>query len=315
MLTKTTGAQTTAYNYDSLGNLLGVTLSGGTTVTYLVDGQNQRIGKRLNGVLVQGFLYENDLRPIAELDGSGALVSRFVYATHVNVPDYLVRGGVTYRILTDHLGSPRLVVDTTTGAVLQRIDYDSFGNVLVDTNPGFQPFGFAGGLYDRDTKLVRFGARDYDAQTGRWTAKDPIGFAGGQANLYAYVRSDPLNRTDATGLYDDLPSAPGGMSGPGGVCIAGKDAEPDGTSPDDLGPKLVRDGNWVYDPTNDTWMWDSGAAGWAVLKGVEWVGEKLLRLGSVGGELLGMLLDLEDDMGGRSPGAQENRCGQQSKCQ
>ena len=100
-----------------------------------MDGQNHRIGKRVNGVLVQGFLYESDLRPIAELDGNGAMVSRFVYATHLNVPDYLVKGGVTYRILTDHLGSPRLVVDTATGLIAQRMDYDSFGNVLTDTNP------------------------------------------------------------------------------------------------------------------------------------------------------------------------------------
>ena len=41
------------------------------------------------------------------------------------------------------------------------------------------PFGFAGGLHDRDTNLVRFGARDYDPSIGRWTAKDPIDFAGG----------------------------------------------------------------------------------------------------------------------------------------
>jgi RHS repeat-associated protein len=69
----------------------------------------------------------------------------------------------------------------------------------VDTNPGFQPFGFAGGLYDADTGLVRFGARDYDAITGRWTAKDPILFAGGQANLYAYVNGDPVNHLDPKG--------------------------------------------------------------------------------------------------------------------
>jgi hypothetical protein len=43
--------------------------------------------------------------------------------------------------------------------------YDEFGRVLSNTNPGFQPFGFAGGIYEVDTGLVRFGARDYDAVT------------------------------------------------------------------------------------------------------------------------------------------------------
>jgi RHS repeat-associated protein len=201
LMTKTNAGQTTAYSYDELGNLLGVTLPNGTVITYLVDGQNQRIGKRVNGVLTQRFLYEGNLRPIAELDGGGTLVSRFVYATRLNVPDYMVRGGVTYRILTDHLGSPRLVVDVASGIIAQRMDYDSFGKVLTDTNPGFQPFGFAGGLYDTHTKLVRFGARDYDAETGRWTAKDPLLFAPGEPNLYAYVSNDPINRIDPDGLW------------------------------------------------------------------------------------------------------------------
>jgi RHS repeat-associated protein len=104
--------------------------------------------------------------------------------------------------VTDTVGSVRLVVDTASGAIAQRIDYDTFGNVTADTNPGFQPFGFAGGLYDPQTGLVRFGARDYDAPTGRWTAKDPIGFGGGDENLYRYVQNDPLNRVDPTGLMD-----------------------------------------------------------------------------------------------------------------
>jgi len=200
-ISKTVGGQTTQYSYDALGNLLGVTLPDGTAITYLVDSQNQRIGKRINGVLTQGFIYEGTLRPNAELNGSGGLVSRFVYATRLNVPDYLVKEGVTYRILTDHLGSPRLVVNTVSGTIVQRMDYDSFGNVLTDTNPGFQPFGFAGGLYDPDTKLVRFGARDYDPQTGRWTAKDPLLFAPGETNLYAYTSNDPVNHIDSNGLF------------------------------------------------------------------------------------------------------------------
>ena len=199
LLSKTNGAGVTSYQYDALGNLLKVTLPSGTVIDYLIDGANRRIGKKVNGTLVQGFLYQGSLRPVAELDSSNAVVSRFVYATHINVPDYMTKGGVTYRLITDQLGSPRLVVNVATGAIAQRIDYDEFGQVLSDSNPGFQPFGFAGGMYDRDTQLVRFGARDYDAETGRWTAKDPIGFAGGNTSLYGYANNDPQNFVDLTG--------------------------------------------------------------------------------------------------------------------
>jgi RHS repeat-associated protein len=176
-----------------------VILPGDMTIDYVIDGQNRRIGKKVNGQLVQGFLYRDQLNPIAELDGSGNVVSRFVYGEKSNVPSYMVKGGVTYRILSDHLGSPRLVINTSSGEIVQRMDYDEFGNVVNDTNPGFQPFGFAGGIYDLHTGLVRFGARDYDAETGRWTAKDPIGFNGGQANLYAYTLNDPINFIDPNG--------------------------------------------------------------------------------------------------------------------
>src|SRR5690606_2060688 len=82
---------------------------------------------------------------------------------------------------------------------------------LVDTNPGFQPFGYAGGLYDAATGLVRFGARDYDAEVGRWTAKDPIRFAGGDENIYAYVGGEPVNLVDPGGMVWY-----GNWCGPGG---------------------------------------------------------------------------------------------------
>ncbi len=63
-----------------------------------------------------------------------------------------------------------------------------------------QPFGFAGGHYDADTGLTRFGARDYNAETGRWLERDPILFAGGLTNLYSYCNSDPVNCIDPSGL-------------------------------------------------------------------------------------------------------------------
>jgi RHS repeat-associated protein len=198
--TRTAGGLVTTYSYDALGNLTAAILPDATEITYVVDGANRRIGKKVDGTLVRAFLYKDSLNPVAELDGAGAVVSRFVYASRPNVPDYMVKSGNTYRIISNHLGSPRLVIDVSNGAVAQRMDYDAFGNVLFDSNPGFQPFGFAGGIHDPDTKLTRFGARDYDAETGRWTAKDPIRFAGGDTNLFGYVLNDPINWADPSGL-------------------------------------------------------------------------------------------------------------------
>jgi RHS repeat-associated protein len=161
------------------------------------------------------LLYSDDLNPVAELDGNGNIISQFVYASRLNVPDYMIKNGVTYRIFSDQLGSPRLVVNSETGEIVQRIDYDTFGNVLNDTNPGFQPFGFAGGIYDADTGLVRFGVRDYDPETGRWTTKDPLGFASEETNLYQYAGGDPVNYIDSNGKWISLAigTAFGALSG------------------------------------------------------------------------------------------------------
>jgi RHS repeat-associated protein len=156
---------------------------------------------------VQGFLYQNQLNPVAVIDGSGN-VTRFVYGARANVPDYMIApNGSTYRILSDHLGSPRVVVNLADGNVTEEIDYDEFGNVTNDTNPGFIPFGFAGGIYDADVGLVRFGARDYDPSVGRWTVKDPIRFGGGQLNIYVYSYNDPVDFVDPIGLGPVVPAS------------------------------------------------------------------------------------------------------------
>ncbi len=232
--TKTVGSSLTTYMYDVLGNLTAVTMPNGTHIGYLVDAENNRVGKTVNGSLVAGFLYDGDAL-VAQLDSNNQIVSQFIYGSGRNSPDYMVTGGITYRIFSDHLGSPRLVVDSASGQIVERIDYDEFGNVINDSNPGFQPFGFAGGLYDQDTKLIRFGARDYDPSIGRWTAKDPIRFSGGDSNLYGYVLNDPVNLIDPRGLegtcpckFKDAPTLPPDLrksSDKAGVWVAEQSAK------------------------------------------------------------------------------------------
>ncbi len=204
--TKTTGGQTTTYDYDVLGNLRTVVLPDGKKIEYIIDGQQRRIGKKVSGLLMQRFLFDGRLRIVAELSSAGSIVSQYVYGKSLNVPEYMLKGGRVYRIVTDQIGSPRFIIDDASGAVVQQIEYDTWGNVLSDSNAGFQPFGFSGGLYDLHTKLTRFGARDYDSQTGRWVTRDPIGFASQSSNLFGYVGNDPINRLDPYGTADWTPS-------------------------------------------------------------------------------------------------------------
>ena len=109
--------------------------------------------------------------------------------------------GTKYYLHYDQVGTLKAISDIN-GNIVKTMTYDTFGNVLTDSNPSLSvPFGFAGGLYDQDTKLTRFGYRDYDSYTSKWTAKDPIGFQGGDSNLYGYVLGDPVNFVDPLGLW------------------------------------------------------------------------------------------------------------------
>jgi RHS repeat-associated protein len=196
-----TNGSSDSFNYDDLGNLIAVKKSDGTLIEYKSDGLNRRYIRSVNGVFSYGLLYQDGLHPIAQVDQNGSIVATFIYGSIPNSPDLMIKDGVTYRFIHDHLGSVLFVINTKTNEIAQEIAYDTWGQVLSDSNPGFQPFGFAGGLYDNLTGLVRFGARDYDPSAGRWMDKDPIRFKGGQSNFYLYVGNDPVNNIDPQGLW------------------------------------------------------------------------------------------------------------------
>jgi RHS repeat-associated protein len=197
--TKTEGGQTTQYTHDGLGALQSVTLPDSTVVTYEYDARQRRVAKRRNGAVEARWVYDGQYRVAAQLDASGTVTHRFVYGSQSHSPDYVVKGGVTYAYVKNHLGSIRFVVNAADGTVAQQLDYDAWGNVLSDSNPGLQPFVFAGGIYDRDTKLTHFGYRDYDSSAGVWTSNDPVRLMGGLA-VYTYAENDPLRQKDVWGL-------------------------------------------------------------------------------------------------------------------
>jgi RHS repeat-associated protein len=212
LTTKSDGTDVTSYDYLPRGELLGVTLPDGTVVEYVHDPLGRRIAKTVSGVTTEKYLWQGLTRLLAVYDGSDNLVMRFQYADG-RMPVAMTQSGSTYYLTYDQVGSLRVVAEAS-GNVVKEIGYDAFGNVVLDTNPSFPvPFGFAGGLHDRDTALVRFGYRDYDPDVGRWTAKDPILFADGDTDLYGYCLNDPV------GFYDPLGLIHWGAVGKGGFAV------------------------------------------------------------------------------------------------
>jgi RHS repeat-associated protein len=190
--------QSVSYGYDGFGNLLSVNLPS-KSIQYYIDGLGRRVGKRVNNVLTQAFIYSGS-QVVGELNSSGALVKRYIYGEKSHVPDVMIYNGKQYKIITNQVGTPLRVVDSASGTVAEEFSFNEFGEDLLKKSTSLLPFGFAGGIYDRDTKLVHFGARDYDPETGRWLSKDPIRFDGGDTNLYGYVLQDPINKIDFDGL-------------------------------------------------------------------------------------------------------------------
>ncbi|MDL2210766.1 RHS repeat-associated core domain-containing protein, partial [Desulfovibrio sp. OttesenSCG-928-O18] len=138
-------------------------------------------------------------------------------------------GPVEFFCGCDQVGTLKVLTDAA-GNLIKKIDYDSFGVVQHDSFPDlFLPIGFAGGLVDQDTGLVRFGYRDYDPQTGRFTAPDPLGDTGGDHDLYDYCVDDPVSMADPTGLHPIagffLGMMKAGVISAGGLATAGLIAE------------------------------------------------------------------------------------------
>ena len=173
--------------------------------------------KNVAGTITEKYLWQGLTQLLAVYDGSDNLLMRFQYADG-RMPASLTKDGSAYYLAYDQVGSLRVVADHL-GNVVKEIEYDTFGNIITDTNPLFEiPFAFAGGLYDPDTGLIHFGFRDYDPEIGRWTAKDPIFFAGGDVDLFGYVTSDPVNWVDPDGLNPLAPAMmPGAISSGFGV--------------------------------------------------------------------------------------------------
>ncbi len=78
--------------------------------------------------------------------------------------------------------------------------YDSYGNIVTETNASNgDRFKYAGMRYNSVTGQYYDRARYYDVAIGRFMSQDPMGFAGGDIDVYRYIGNSPTNCTDPTG--------------------------------------------------------------------------------------------------------------------
>ncbi|GAB7078886.1 RHS repeat domain-containing protein [Megalodesulfovibrio paquesii] len=197
---KITANATVAYTYSSRGETKTVDLGNGTVVEYRHDVLGRPAARLVNGEVTEKYLWLGRTRLLAVYNADDTVKQRFMYADG-RMPVAMEQSGELFYFAYDQVGSLRAVTDEN-GVVQKSVLYDSFGRVISDSNPGLKvPFGFAGGLQDSDTGLVRFGYRDYDPEVGRWTSKDPIGFSIFETDIFVYSQNDPINLIDSNGLF------------------------------------------------------------------------------------------------------------------
>ena len=147
----------------------------------------------------QGWISMDPAPGIRKMCGVRNITSYYVYDPWGLVAK--MTGGQTYFYHFDGLGST-IAMTNASGSIVNKYAYDEYGNVLASVEGVSNPFKYVGryGIMHDDTGLLYMRARYYDPEVGRFISRDPIGFAGGDINLYAYVAANPVTWVDPLGL-------------------------------------------------------------------------------------------------------------------
>jgi RHS repeat-associated protein len=201
LISKTDSGGTTQYVWDFESRLKQVTLPNGRTVAYRYDALGRRIQRTPSTGIGTNFIYDGQ-DVIKDRNSDGSTVD------YLNGPGIdnklrltdsrLAAAGPLY-FLQDHLGSTTALTNSQ-GVAVSQINYDSFGNPSAGAN--LTRYTYTGREFDSDTGLYYYRARWYDPKVGRFISEDPIGMAGG-INQFAYVGNNPQNGKDPSGLYNE----------------------------------------------------------------------------------------------------------------
>ena len=196
----TSGSNGNAFAYDYANRLISATVAGGTT-TYTYDGFGNRVARSKNGSQTRYVLDINGpmSQVLAETDQSGNITAYYIYG--LGLISRITPDGRRYTYHYDSLGNTIAITDSSQ-TIVNEYAYDEFGQVLASSEAFPNPFRYVGqyGVMDEGNGLLLMRARYYDTATGRFINKDPLGFGGGDLNLYAYRGGNPVMGVDPNGL-------------------------------------------------------------------------------------------------------------------
>jgi RHS repeat-associated protein len=217
------GAKTFTYDYDAVSRIEGIDVTDTTnyntldfagvsnSVDYAYD-TNDQLVRRTNGSDVEHYVIEGG-QVLMVYDETGERTNRYLFGPGVDMVVADERWtdsnsdtfGDVYWPLLDQQRTVRDVL-TEEGKLYQHLSYDAFGDITgVEDISGNTAaidtlFAYTGRQWDDDAQLYSYRARWYDPDSGRFLSEDPIGFDGGDANLYRYVGNGVTFRVDPSGL-------------------------------------------------------------------------------------------------------------------
>lgn len=183
---------TKTYIWDARNRLVGIT-GPGLSASFVYDALGRRVSKTIDGATTE-YLYDgNDI--VAEING-GVVTTTYLRSLNIDEP-FVRQSSTTEFYHTDALGSTLALTDQT-GSVQATYQYDPFGNTTI-TGTSSSPFMYTGREND-GTGVYYYRARYYSSKMQRFLNEDPIGFSGGDVNIYAYVKNNPIRYFDPWGL-------------------------------------------------------------------------------------------------------------------
>lgn len=193
---KAVGSINWTYGWDRENKMISAG-DGTNSASYQYDALGRRI-KRTQGSDVQKFTHDGQ---DVVLDDINSTLTKYQNGPGIDNKLKYATGGTSKYFLQSHLGST-VTITNSSGTSVDSNSYDSFGNA---TNASFSSrYQYTGREADPLTGLSFYRARWHDSGLGRFLSEDPIGFVGGNINLYGYVNNNPSSSVDPSGLFPSM---------------------------------------------------------------------------------------------------------------